>query len=136
VTDCEVTCTNLQPAVTRCLCAQANPQCREKRPALIESTTVVLALADSALSDGFGIVDAMVDGLERTQIREDSLQVGIVHLSEKPPRRDGANPPGTDFPRMHGLQELGFIVIADTGRIGVKFAQLACANGLSGRRIA
>ena len=78
---------------------------------------MVLALADSAVSDGFGIVHSMVDGLYGAQISEDRLQIVISRLSEKPPRHDRANLPCSDLPRMHGLQELGFVVVADAGWI-------------------
>ena len=78
---------------------------------------MVFVPADSAISDRFRIVHAMVDGLERAQVREDGLEIVIAHLPDKPPRHERADFPRTNLSRVHGLQELRFVVIADTGRI-------------------
>ena len=78
---------------------------------------MVLELANSAVSDGFVIVHAMVDGPDGAQVREDGLEIVIGHLPEKPPWHDGANLPCAYLARLHHLQEHGFVVIADAGRI-------------------
>jgi hypothetical protein len=78
---------------------------------------MVLAPADSAVRDGFGIVHPVVDRLHSAQEGENGLEIVVVHLPEKPPRHDRTNLPCTDLSRVHGLQELGFVVIANTGRI-------------------
>ena len=78
---------------------------------------MVLELANSAVSDGFVIVHAMVDGLDDAQVREDGLEIFIGHLREKPPWHDGANLPRAYLARPHDPQEHGFVVITDTGRI-------------------
>jgi hypothetical protein len=78
---------------------------------------MVLELANSAVSDGFVIVHAMVDGLDNAQVREDGLEIVISHLPEKPPWHDGPNLPRAYLARPHDLQEHGFVVVADAGRI-------------------
>jgi len=78
---------------------------------------MVLELTNSAVSDGFVIVHSMMDGPDGAQVRENSLEIVIGHLPEEPPGHDGANLPCGYFARPHDLQEHGFIVIADAGRI-------------------
>src|ERR1700747_2315251 len=78
---------------------------------------MVVALADWAVCHGFAVVHAVVDRLERAQIRKEGLQIVVVHLPEKPPWHDGANVPRAYLARPHDLQEHGFVVITDTGRI-------------------
>ncbi len=70
---------------------------------LIESPAMVLVLADSAISDGFGIVHTMVDGLEGAQVGEDGLEIVIGHLPEEPPWHDRADLPCSDLTSVHGL---------------------------------
>ena len=87
---------------------------------------MVLALADSATSDGFSTVHSMVDGLQRAQVRENGLEIVIVNLPKEPPRHVGTNLPGSYLAGPHGFQELRFIVVADSGRIGCQI----CARRL------
>ena len=80
------------------------------------------AAAHSAVGHRFGIVDSVVDGFERAQIREERLQIIVFHLADVPPRHHWADRPRTHFSRSHGPQELILIVVTDArgGRCQVR----------------
>src|SRR5262249_371181 len=94
--------------------------------ALIESATMVLTPADSAVSDGFFIVHAMMDGLECAQVRKNGLEIVVRHVAKIPPWHDGIEFPRAYHACVHNFQEKVFVVIADAGRIGCQ----VCAGHL------
>ena len=59
----------------------------------------------------------MADGRDSVQIRENCLQIIVGHVTEIPPRHDRADSSCADAAGSDRLEELGLIVIADSGRV-------------------
>lgn len=86
--------------------------------ASIQRAAVVLALAYAAVCHRFGVVHAVVYGLNRAQIYKDGLEVLIAHMTKEPPRHDRIQLPSAHLTTVDDLQKESFVVIADPRRVG------------------
>ena len=73
----------------------------------------MLLFAQSAKGWRLCVVDLVLNGLERLQVREDRLEVFVIHPAIEDPRHLGMQLARADFALTHCLDKSAFIVIAD-----------------------